>query len=90
MVTDRGQVKVMDFGLAQVRDRSQLTKTGTTLGTPAYMSAEQAQAQPTDRRSDIWSLGVVLYEMLTSQLPYHQRLSLRSRGTIVVGSGQRW
>ena len=70
MVTGKGQVKVMDFGLAQVGDRSQLTKTGTTLGTAAYMSPEQALANPTDHRSDNWSLGVVVYEMITGQLPF--------------------
>ena len=57
MVTAQGLVKVMDFGLAQLGDRSKLTRTGSPLGTPAYMSPEQAQGQPTDRRSDIWSLG---------------------------------
>ncbi len=56
MVTRKGQVKVMDFGLAQVGGKSELTKSGTTIGTPSYMSPEQAQARPTDRRSDIWSL----------------------------------
>ena len=70
MLTEEGQVKIMDFGLAQLADRSQLTKTTTMLGTPAYMSPEQAQRLPTDRRTDIRSLAVVIYEMVTGRLPF--------------------
>ena len=70
MLTADGQVKIMDFGLAQLADRTRLTKTATMLGTPAYMSPQQALREPTDHRTDIWSLGVVLYEMLTARLPF--------------------
>jgi len=70
MVTREGQVKIMDFGLAKLRGASRLTKVGTTLGTAAYMSPEQAQGEEVDQRSDIFSFGVVLYELLTGQLPF--------------------
>jgi serine/threonine protein kinase/tetratricopeptide (TPR) repeat protein len=64
------RVKIMDFGLAKVSGDVQLTKVGTTLGTAAYMSPEQAHGEVVDCRSDIWSFGVVLYEMLTGSLPF--------------------
>ncbi len=73
MVAPRGQVKILDFGLAQLAERSQLTKTGTILGTPAYMSPEQAQKETTDRRTDIWSLAVVLHEMVAGKLPFQRQ-----------------
>jgi len=70
MVTDEGEVKIMDFGLAKLKGVTKLTKTGTTLGTLQYMSPEQAQGIEVDQRSDIFSFGVVLYEMITGQLPF--------------------
>ncbi len=70
MVGSEGLTKVMDFGLAQLAGRTKLTKIGSSLGTPAYMSPEQALGEKVDHRSDIWSFGVVLYEMVTGQLPF--------------------
>ncbi len=70
MVTDKGQVKIMDFGLAKVHGSAQFTKVGTTLGTTAYMSPEQARGEAVDHRTDIWAFGVVLYEMLTGAFPF--------------------
>ncbi|MCK4385676.1 MAG: protein kinase, partial [candidate division Zixibacteria bacterium] len=70
MLTDEGVVKIMDFGLAKLKGVTKLTKTGATLGTIQYMSPEQAQGMEVDQRSDIFSFGVVLYEMTTGQLPF--------------------
>ncbi|MFC1500491.1 protein kinase [Candidatus Zixiibacteriota bacterium] len=70
MVSRDGLVKVMDFGLAHLEDRSQLTRSDSTLGTLAYSSPEQLTGGLIDERSEIFSLGVVLYELITSQLPF--------------------
>jgi len=75
-ITPEGKVKVLDFGLAKavggqaLDQQSTITEPGRVIGTPAYMSPEQARGKPTDKRSDIWSFGCVLYEMLTGRVPF--------------------
>jgi len=75
-ITPQNQIKVLDFGLAKAvgyearQQQSTVTEPGRVLGTPAYMSPEQARGKEADRRSDIWSFGCVLFEMLTGRIPF--------------------
>jgi serine/threonine-protein kinase len=70
LLTGNGRVKIVDFGLAKLVGATRITRTGTVMGTAAYMSPEQVRGEDIDHRADIWSLGAVLYEMITGRPPF--------------------
>ncbi|MCB0225324.1 MAG: serine/threonine protein kinase, partial [Anaerolineae bacterium] len=70
MINQEGNVVLTDFGIARIMEGTQYTQTGALSGTPAYMSPEQGKGEKADERSDIYALGVMLYEMVTGRVPY--------------------
>ena len=89
MLNKNGLVKVMDFGIAKVIGARGMTRTGTQLGTLAYMSPEQIQNRNVDIRSDIYELGITLYEMLTGHLPLKAIASFKSCRTMFIRHHRR-
>jgi len=88
MIGKEGKVSVMDFGLARTLESTGLTQAGAVLGTPAYMSPEQALGNPVDVRSDIFSLGIIFYELLTNVVPFKADTVLASMLKRTQGQAQ--
>ncbi|TFH55498.1 MAG: hypothetical protein E4G91_10415, partial [Candidatus Zixiibacteriota bacterium] len=86
IVDRKGRAKLLDFGLAAIEGTEKLTKTGSTLGTAGYMSPEQAEGRQTDQRSDLFSLGIVLYEMIAGRRPFDRESDVATGKAIVTDS----
>ena len=83
LITAENQVKLLDFGLAHLSGRTRITDSDQRLGTAGYMSPEQVRGRTIDRRTDLWGLGVLLYEMLTGRRPFRGRSEMSTLGAIV-------
>ena len=86
MLNTAGVVKVMDFGIAKVVGTRGMTRTGMQLGTPAYMAPEQIQNKPIDTRTDIYALGITLYQMLSGQLPFQHESDFETMNSHVAAT----
>src|SRR5262249_22585842 len=77
MISNQGEVKILDFGIAKVRGRASQTQTGILKGKFTYMSPEQAAGEKVDRRTDLFSTGIILYELLTLENPFYSEEDMR-------------
>jgi serine/threonine protein kinase/tetratricopeptide (TPR) repeat protein len=76
MIDQEGNARIMDFGIARTFESKEITGLGILIGTPEYMSPEQAQGQKVDQRTDLYALGIILYEMITGQVPFEDEITL--------------
>ncbi|NIN00770.1 MAG: protein kinase [candidate division Zixibacteria bacterium] len=83
LIDKDGRARIVDFGLAKLKGDAKITQVGSTLGTVSYMSPEQAQGEAVDRRSDVFSLGVILYEMIAGRLPFQGEHQARILNSII-------
>ena len=86
LIADDGRLKIADFGIARLAEGTALTATGTFVGTPAYMSPEQAQATGVDARSDLYPAGVILYELLAGRNPFADAQVMVTLSNVLQGN----